>query len=161
MQLTYIDVTTHLRRGLVLAALGAFITLPGCATDTTEAADDDGPPSAQAENDDGEAAESSEAALSGCVHNVGYTIRQGSYVKGSGSMSSCTRVKVWLERRRPGGSWSGAIDPRYCTWSGCAITTQQYCSGGTTYEYRTGVAAQHSGGVWTYTKYSNVLRTTC
>src|SRR5687768_4709384 len=37
------------------------------------------------------------APLAGCVWDVGYTLREGPYIKGSGSMSGCLRLKVFLQ----------------------------------------------------------------
>jgi hypothetical protein len=101
-------------------------------------------------------------SLAACVFDVGYTIKDGSYIRGSGSYTKCNtfwRITVQLKRDR----WYGpqVLDTATRTTSG-SVGVSWYCPYGIgTYTYYTVVTAYHYSGARSAYKTSNKLTRYC
>jgi hypothetical protein len=100
-------------------------------------------------------------AAAACEFHVGYTIKQGTVIRGSGSYTRCTvfwRIRVQLQRER----WYGwqALSTKWRSTSG-SVGVSWNCAGAGTYTYRTIVHAYHRDGRVSGYKISNRLRVAC
>jgi hypothetical protein len=102
-----------------------------------------------------------QAAEAACVFNVGYTIKQGTVIRGSGSFSKCTvfwHINVQLQRERWYG-WQKLSEKSL--WTSGSVGVSWNCAGTGTYTYRTLVQAYHRDGRRSGYKISNRLRVGC
>ncbi|MEV4278638.1 hypothetical protein [Actinoplanes xinjiangensis] len=103
----------------------------------------------------------SPSQAAGCVPDIGFTIKDGSYIKGSASLpSSCSSgqtARVVLDHKVWGWGWPlVGVDLR-----GPGARSVVYnCAGTGTYSYRTYVTWTGLDGA-TRTKYSNEIRVAC
>jgi hypothetical protein len=96
------------------------------------------------------------AAAATCPRvDVGYTIKDGHYIKGSGSTPNCGRVTVMLQRSRWWG-WETLVSVN----TTAPRSVVYHCTGTGTYTYRTYVSARTVSGNYIH-KESNHLRTGC
>jgi hypothetical protein len=110
----------------------------------------------------------------GCTTNVGYTIKQGDIIRGSGSMACQSLGRFWrmylsvtLQRHRWWGwqtldNYKLGYSPTPQNWR---VGVAWHCGSKGTYTYRTVVVGKIwnvlSGSVLTTTKISNNLRVRC
>jgi len=81
-----------------------------------------------------------------CVYDIGLTIKQGTVIRGSASMTKCaaiSRIEIYLQRWR--GTYWQTLDHKTRTSTGSTGVSWN-CAGAGTYTYRTIVYAYRSTG---------------
>jgi hypothetical protein len=103
------------------------------------------------------------APAGACDFHVGLTIKDGSYIRGSGSLANCggpfNHLRIDLQRLRWNG-WQNE-DTAVITIPGTSAGVSFNCSGTGTYTYRTRVQAHNVYTNRWPLKYSNELRVSC
>lgn len=85
-------------------------------------------------------------AQAACVYDIGLTIKQGTVIRGSASMSKClavSRIEIYLQRDR--GLYWQTLDHKTRTSTGSTGVSWN-CAGAGRYKYRTLVRAYRSNG---------------
>jgi hypothetical protein len=110
-------------------------------------------------DDDVESVESVDQEVAACDPNVGFTIKSGTFIKGSGSLPCAGTATVQLQRTIA-GLWGKPLHTVTLNGAGDARTVQFNCAGTGRFTYRTIVTWRKISGLPGF-KESNHIEVNC